>query len=115
VPSSQHSDRRRHTRYPIITSVIFSQGGSLDTFMPSDISAGGVFLFSETAPKIGTEVHIEVVLGRQSFRLTGVVVRDDTDNAERRGFAIQFRIEEETQHKLADSIVAEAVEGKSNP
>lgn len=92
-----YQEKRLYPRRPIRTQVVMENGDSEGVlyFFTTDISAGGLFLESEKAIEMGTQVFLRFSLLPHSkpIQATGEVVRvmrDETQPGSKVGIGIRF-------------------------
>ena len=90
------AERRKHRRYSRRLKVRFGEDGFTRVGFSSDISATGLFIVSSPVPKLGTRLHVEIVLDDdKSLFFEGVVQRQALIAPELRqmikgGFGVEF-------------------------
>ncbi len=116
----QHAQSRGSVRVPLALNVCFESRGEVRECLMTNLSAGGIFVATESPLPIGTPFNVRIQIERtgEEIELPGEVVSVDTSAnlAEaKRGMGIRFVNLDEAQREqiaeLSEQAMKKAIEG----
>jgi uncharacterized protein (TIGR02266 family) len=120
----QHARSRESVRVPLDLNVNFESLGEIRKCMMKNLSAGGIFVATESPLPIGTpfNVHIRIEKTGEDIQLPGEVVSVGASadlSAEKHGMGIRFvnlsDSQREQVEKFSEQVMKNAIEGAEDP